>query len=383
MNTSTLQQNQLPVSYLVAGLVILIVGLIGAMNVITVGHSAFNTSSVLPWGLPISAYLFFVLSSTGLTFVASLATVFGIKDFYPLAKRASWLALATLVAGFISLGLELGHPFRMIWVIPANLQIRSPLFWMGLFYALYMVFLIWKITYLNHGDWDSKASKRIGIASFVTVIIAHGTLGLVFGMMAMRPYWYGGFTPVYFLATAALSGVSMITLFVYLAEGTRIDQQPEARQRLLGTYLPNILALMTSIVFLFTLFKLITGLWTNNPEVTLVTQALISSPLFWLEFWIGLVLPLVLLLNPSWRKQAGVQLLASILLLISLFIGRYEFVVGGQMVPMFKGTWYQSLISYAPSFTEIGLVLVGTGIGLLIYCYGLWKHQLKASPESE
>jgi len=381
MNTSTMQQNQLPVGYLIAGFAFLIIGLLGAMNVITVGHSAFNTSSVVPWGLPISAYLFFVLSSTGLTFVASLATVFGIKDFYPLAKRASWLALATLVAGFISLGLELGHPLRMIWVIPMNLQIRSPLFWMGLFYALYMMLLLWKITYLNRGDWNSTASKRIGIASFVMVIIAHGTLGLVFGMMAMRPYWYGGFTPVYFLASAALSGVSMITLFIYLAEGTNIDQQPAARQRLLGVYLPNILALMAGIVFLFTVFKLITGLWTNNPEVTLVTQALISSPLFWLEFWVGLVLPLVLLLNPGWRKQGKVQLFAAILLLVSLFVGRYEFVIGGQMVPLFKGTWYQDLISYAPSFTEMGLVLVGTGIGLLIYGFGLWKYQLKASPE--
>jgi Fe-S-cluster-containing dehydrogenase component len=47
------------------------------------------------------AYVFFVLTSTGLTFVASLAMVFGIRDFYPIAKRCVWGALVTLIAGFM------------------------------------------------------------------------------------------------------------------------------------------------------------------------------------------------------------------------------------------------------------------------------------------
>lgn len=376
MNASAISNDKMPMGLMAVGLIVLVIGLMGALQVLTVGHTNLNASSALPWGLPISAYLFFVLSSTGLTFVASLATVFGIKSFYPIAKRASWLALATLVAGFLTLGLEIGHPFRMIWAIPLNLQIASPMFWMGVFYTLYMVFLIWKIILIHRNDWDSALSKRVAIASFVTVIIAHAVLGLVFAMMAMRPYWYGGFTPVYFLFTAALSGVAVITLFAYLADGFKTDRSEPEKEVLMTKYLPNIMAALLVVVFLFTVSKLITGLWTNQPEINLVTNAIVSSPLFILEFWIGMVLPLVIMLTPSLRKQAKFQALSAALLIMALFIGRYEFVIGGQLVPLFKGTWYTELLSYTPSFSEIGLVLTGLGIGLLIYAVGIWKFRV-------
>ena len=47
-------------------------------------------------GLPPATYVFFVLTSTGLTFVVSLATVFNFEQFYPIAKRCIWLAISTL-----------------------------------------------------------------------------------------------------------------------------------------------------------------------------------------------------------------------------------------------------------------------------------------------
>src|SRR6266536_1635239 len=40
-------------------------------NLLTQGHSSFGTSNEVPWGLPIATYVFFVLTSTGLTFVVS------------------------------------------------------------------------------------------------------------------------------------------------------------------------------------------------------------------------------------------------------------------------------------------------------------------------
>lgn len=376
MNASAISNDKMPIGLMAVGVVVLVIGLIGALQVLTIGHITLNTSSALPWGLPISAYLFFVLSSTGLTFVASMATVFGIKSFYPLAKRASWLALATLIAGFLTLALEIGHPFRMIWAIPLNMQVASPMFWMGIFYALYMVFLIWKIALIHKNDWDSKLSKNVAIASFVTVIIAHGVLALVFGMMEMRPYWSGSFTPVYFLFTAALSGVAMITLFAYLAGDGKPDVTNPDKEVLMTKYLPNIMAALLVVVFLFTVSKIISGLWTNQPEINLVTNALVSSPLFIIEFWIGMVLPLIIMLTPSLRKQVKFQVLSAALLIVALFIGRYEFVVGGQIVPLFQGTWQPELLSYTPSFAEFGLVLTGLGVGLLIYAVGIWKFRV-------
>jgi Ni/Fe-hydrogenase subunit HybB-like protein len=93
-----------------------------------------------------------------------------------------------------------------------------------------------------------------------------------------------------------------------------------------------------------------------------------------------MVLPFILLLSPKLRVQPIIQVLASVLVLIGVFIGRYEYIVGGQLVPLFKGTWYQDLIAYTPSMAEWGIVLFGVGVGLLIYAVGAWMFRLDDAP---
>ncbi|TVQ73013.1 MAG: polysulfide reductase [Chromatiaceae bacterium] len=371
-----------PVAMLTVGILFTLVGLFIAFRLFTEGHAAFNVySDGVVWGLPVSAYVFFVLSSTGLTFVASMAMIFGIQTFYPIAKRCVWLAIATLIAGFISLGLEIGNPLRMIWAIPLNMQIRSPMFWMGAFYFLYLALLVWKFTFLQRNDWSGKTSRNVGIASLVTVIIAHATLGLVFGMMAMRPFWYGSFVPVYFLATAALSGLAFATLFTYFSYGIRTQRMGSSMRMLMEQQLPKALLTVLGIVLVFNISRTITGLWSNNPEISLVMQYQVTTWLFHVEFWLGMILPFVLLLIPGLRSLPVVQMASAALILMAVFIGRYEYVVGGQLVPLWKGTWSQTLSTYSPSMAEWGLVVLGAGIGLLIYAFGSWKFNLRAYPD--
>ena len=124
------------------------------------GHAAFNTGSDgVSWGLPVAAYVFFAITSTGLTLVASLAMVFGVKAFYPVAKRCVLLAGASLIGGMACLALEVGHVFRMAWALPFSFQIVSAMWWMGVLYALDLVFMALKFQRVNAGDWDSPASR--------------------------------------------------------------------------------------------------------------------------------------------------------------------------------------------------------------------------------
>ncbi len=364
---------------LVVGVVGLVLGMVAAMALLSGGHATFNTSSTLVWGLPVSSYVFFVLTSTGLTFVASLAMVFGMKDFYPIAKRCVWGALITLIIGFISLGLEIGNPLRMLWAIPTNMAVTSPLWWMGLFYLAYMVLLIGKFLLINKGDWDSSQSRMIGVASLIAVIIAHATLGSVFGMMGMRPFWYGPMVPVYFLITAFLSGLAFIMLFINLDYGVDQANMSDGARKAMSQHVPTIFAIVLGLVIVFTIAKTATGLWTNMTEVKVPTVHQVSSLLFNFELWIGMVLPFFLMLSAK-RSDAMVQVIAGGLVIVALFIGRYEYVVGGQLVPLFKGSWEQDLIAYTPSMTEIGIVVLAVSIGILLYAFGDKKLSLSATP---
>lgn len=348
-------------------------------NLMSEGHRAFGTSSQIPWGLPVSTYVFFVLTSTGLTFVASLAMVFGINGFYPIAKRCIWLAAATLIAGFASLAMEIGHPFRMLWALPFSFQVASAMWWMGVFYTIYLILLLLKFQRIDAGDWDSGASRNLGIASFVSVVLAHGTLGLVFGMMAMRPFWYDGLVPMYFLVTAALSGAAFAILFTYLAYGFSQDNMPADTRALMVGAMPKVFAATIGIAGLFLIFRMISGLWSNLEGLEVFWMQA-GSPLFHIELWLGLVVPFVLMTMAGTRNQGNMQALAAALVIVGLFIGRYEFVVGGQIVPLFKGLWQLGFVPYTPSLSEWMLVLLAVSITLFGFGLGEKLFRMADSP---
>ena len=353
----------------VAGLVISLG--IALSNLMSQGHASFNTgSSGVIWGLPVVTYVFFVLTSTGLTFVASLAMVFGFKDFYPIAKRCIWVAVVTLIAGFAALAMELGHPFRMLWAIPLSFQTLSPLNWMGVFYLAYMVLLLLKFQKVNANDWNSSGSRTLGVASFVAVVVAHGTLGGVFGAMAMRPMWFGPMIPVYFLLTAAVSGAAFAVLITYLTYGNESNMPAKVKSLMTGA-MPKVFAAALAVVILAVVSRTVIGLWSNADGLQ-VWDHVAGSPWFWVE--------MALMVAAFFMLLKGNAFLPSVMVIAALFIGRYEFVISGQLVPLFKGSWVPGLIDYTPSMTEWMITLMAFSIAFAGWAFGEKALNLSSEP---
>jgi molybdopterin-containing oxidoreductase family membrane subunit len=364
---------------MVAGLGLVVSAAVALMNLMSSGHASFNSASNgVTWGLPVVNYVFFALASTGLTLVASLALVFGMKEFYPIAKRCIWLALASIIAGFASLALELGHPLRMIWAIPLNFQYQSPLLWMGVFYAVFLVLGILKFMKINSGDWDSPGSRTLGIAALTAEVFAALTLGAAFGMMAMRPMWYGPEVPLNFLLTAATSGAAFAVLITHIAYGS-LEGMPEKVRAVMTGAMPRVLAGVVALFFLMTMYRTIGGLWSNADGLQ-VWDRIVASPWYWIEM-VALAAAFYLMVGAGTRTQGTMQVVAALLTLVAVFIGRYEFVVGGQLVPLFKGSWVSGLIDYSPSMSEWMLTLMAVSITFVVYAVGERMFNLSAAPE--
>jgi molybdopterin-containing oxidoreductase family membrane subunit len=347
----------------------------------TAGHAAFNgTSDGVMWGLPVATYVFLAISSTGLTMVAALATVFGLKSFYPIAKRCLWLSIALLVSGFAALALELGHPFRLLWAIPLSGQFASPLVWMGVFYLIALVAIVIKFRHLHRGDWSSAGSRKVGQAAMVGEMLAIVTLGLAFGMMYMRPFWYDGLAPINFLVLAAVGGAGFAVLISYLVHGFSQHAMPDSLRALMTQTMPKLFAAVLVLLLVITAGRTITGLWTNADGAE-VFRWTTGSPWFHLALWGGIVLPLYLMLSPTFRSQAGAQLAAASLALLGIAIDRYQYVIGGQIVPLFKGQWAPDLIPYVPSVTEWSVALFALALAAAIYAWGEKALDLSASPQ--
>jgi Ni/Fe-hydrogenase subunit HybB-like protein len=384
MNNGNILKGPIGILLLVVSAVVAIAAFgYAMMDLMAVGHRSFNTSSQMPWGQPIATYLYFALASSGLGMIAALPLVFGFRQFYPLAKRSIYLAFVILISGMAVLAMELGHVFRMLWVMPLNMQIQSAMFWMGVFYVADLAFLVWKFQKMEGREWDSKASKQIGIASFLAVLLASGNLALIFGMMSMRPFWFDGLMPIYFFLTAVASGLAAVVFFSYLAYGFRRAAMPAAMRTMFENPLPRLFAAVLGGTVLFIAVRAITGLYTNNPEIHLVWRDfLFASPVYQASLWLGIVAPFVIMLFAGLRGNPGIQVLVSMAVFAGLFAERYFFVVGGQVVPLFRGTWEWGLIEYTPSLTEWALTIMGSAMLFALYAAGERFLNLAAMPEN-
>lgn len=364
--------NPLTLLYLLfAGAVTLVAGGYVLFQLSTVGHAGFATTSLgVVWGLPIVTYDYFLLTSTGLVMVAALGLVFGFDHFRQISRRCLWLALAALVGGVAVLFLELGYPLRALIATPVNLQTASPLFWKVLMVGAYTAILI--ILLLSGGDRLRRGEGNVLTSILFALAIGISLVaGFFYGMMAMRPFWYGAGVPVAFLIESFLGGLAFAMFFTYLAYGFSQEAMPAQLRTLFAGQLSAVLAVLIALHLIFVGARTITGLW-SNAEGLQVWRLIVSQPLFHLGLWVCTVLPLLVLVIPSLRVQPLIQLAAALLVMVGLLVSRYEFIIGGQIVPLFKGSWAPAFIPYVPSITEWMLLVMGIGVANVVYAGAIW-----------
>ncbi len=333
---------------------------------------AYGAYREMPWGILISTYVFFVVTSTGLCLVSSIGHVFGVKDFGPIAKRSVFLAVATILAGFFVIFFEIENPFRMAIYNVISPNLTSNIWWMGTLYGAYMAFMAFEFMMLVKGKY--KVATIAGFAGVIAGVAAHSNLGAVFGMLDGREFWYGPFMPIYFIASAMMSGSAAIILFTWLGYKIIGEEMTPQMQRALKLTSQVGILLITVILF-FTVWKFIIG-FAGGEAKKLALEALLTGPFafnFWvLEVGVGMIVPLILFLQAR-GKQMGMMAAASAMMMFGIFFMRYDLVVVGQVVPVqyeLGVNDYPGLLSYTPSAHEILVVLGGIGLAGLIFLLG-------------
>lgn len=353
-------------------MLIIVAGAYLSIQLMQYGHAAFNTTNYgVFWGLPIVTYDYFLLTSTGLVMLAGAWYLLGWETFRPAARTALWLGLVAILGGVVVLVLELGNPWIAIYAVPLNLQTSSPLFWKVLLVAVYMLALSLALlgTIVDNGrKFTSLFAKMAAILALAITLVA----GLVYGMMAMRPIWFSGEVPVVFLIESLVGGVAFVMFFAHLPVRFRHDTLGAERQRLFAGPLPLLFAALIALYLILHMGRAVTGYWTNA-EGFQVWRHILAGPLFWIGVLGCGVLPLMLMLLPGTRVRSEIQMLSGLLIMVGLFIGRYEFIIGGQQVPLFKGSWQQGLIEYIPSAAEWALLALGVGVANAVYAFAAWK----------
>ncbi len=344
-------------------------------------HHVYGVTREISWGLLISAYIFCVVTSTGLCIVSSIGHVFGGEAFMPIAKRAVFMSIIFMFGGFGIIFFDIENPFRMaIWnVFSPNFV--SNMWWMGTLYGAYLVFMV--IEYYFLLEQNHTLSRLMGFFGLVVGIAAHSNLGAVFGMLHGRPFWYGPYLPIYFIFSAAMSGGCAILFFTTL--GWRINPEiMNQRMERSVKAITQVTIFLISVIIFFTIWKIITGMVSEGK--TLVIMSFLTGDYainFWVfEVFLGMFLPLYLLIR-SRGNNFNLILVATGLMMIGIFFMRYDIVIPGQMESVYHSMGVveaADMLKYTPSFHEIMASIFGLAFIGFAYFAGekmLNGHQLE------
>ena len=358
-----------------------LVGAVGAVVAIPPGWEVLGTSPSFEWGILIAAYVFFAITTSGLCLASSLGTVFGIEMFIPLEKRHAILALLCLVTAFGIIALDLHYPVRMVFGAVLSPSLRSPMWWMGVFYGAYLVFLLVEVASMFTGRW--RIHRVACVLSSITAIVAPTTLGAVFGVLASRPYWHGAFTPPAMVSAALLSGTALLGIVFYAVCRFRLAGFERA-ERLAIPAIRLLLTIILAVTVLVVGWQVAWGLYGDVPGLSTATAAILAGPLA-VPFWVvrvllGLGAPLVLLVLPRTRTPGGLAAAAG-LAMLGLFADRAIFVFAGQIAPSTAVAGVQSapFATYTPSPVELAIVVGALAAIALAYtlaerCLPMGEH---------
>lgn len=351
-----------------------VVGVSMGVHSLIAGHEhTFGVSRGVPWGILIAAYVFFVVTSTGLCIVSSVGHVFGFENFNPIAKRAVFLSIATIVAGFLVIAFEIENSWRMPIGNVFGANLTSNIWWMGTLYGAYLVFMILEFIMLQKEN--HKVATGFGLAGLLTGVAAHSNLGAVFGLLNGREFWHGPYMPIYFITSAAMSGCVAIIFFTYIAYKFNGWQMSDGMKKSMES-VAKLGALMMSIIIFFTIWKMISGV-TGNPPGKYESMMLLLTGSYAVNFWfgevmLGMAIPLVIILLVRGRNMNAL-FIASLAGMVGIFYMRYDLVVVGQLIPSFHGMGlvdYPEFLTYVPTLHENLVVAGGVAFCGLVFIVG-------------
>jgi molybdopterin-containing oxidoreductase family membrane subunit len=201
-------------------LVLMAWGLISWVRIMFIeGVGITGSSDLVPWGLYIVGFVFFVGTSAGASLMGLMIHGFGRKDYEPLGTRAILVGFLSLMAAVLFLMSDVGNPIRA-GLLPAVLRNpTSMLVYTSMTYAgfaalmLSELFFAVKITLKGGkgGHWDEKMAKVLAIGALLfALMVVHAPHGALFAFLKAREMWNTPLLPAHFVTVALASGIAVM-----------------------------------------------------------------------------------------------------------------------------------------------------------------------------
>lgn len=353
--------------------ILIAIGLLDFIEGMSLGQKDYGTSNIVPWGLPITAVVFFIGASAGALMLSSLTYVFGKEEYKPVSRISIFLAILLIIGALSTIEGELGRPERFLNLMIFGATNLTSMFAVNAF--LYSGYILLSVVYL----WTTfredliNVTKILGASAAALAIFVHAGTGAIFGFIVAKELWFSPLLPVLFIIAALTSGVALLILILTVTfrfTGHKMDEKLVVG---LGKYLTAFLLIQLFFVFIENMVRTYGGLGGGE-----MTKFLFSGPysfVFWvIQILFGTLVPIGILFA---RKTVLTVQIASLLAVIGVFAERFSLVIPGQSVPPVQVAgraamgFYGEPAIYSISGAEVAIILGVIGALGILYLVGL------------
>ncbi|MCP4428367.1 MAG: polysulfide reductase NrfD [Chloroflexi bacterium] len=378
-----------PFVWWVLGLSFLVaIGAVAGIAVFVRGLSITNLSDLVPWGLWIVIDLSAIALGAGAFMLSAAVYLLGLKQYQPVARTAVFIGLIAYSMAMMMLLLDIGRPERF-WHGFAFWNYHSPLWEVTMCVGLYFIVLILEVTPIfGQADWLKQRwpnlSRRLEHMHHYSPILAvaglglsalhQSSLGATYGVLQARPIWYRPGLAVLFIVSAMAAGPALTVLASTIA--ARLSRRAIVNEPLLdqlSRFIGWVLVVYLYLRFWDTLSMGYNYEPARSEGLKMLTTGSLSFN-FWVgEILLGIVAPMILLLNGRFRRNIPLRTTALALIVAGLVAYRWDINMVGQLVVFNQLPQGNALMftRYFPSLVEI---MAGVGVvtyGLLSFTLGV------------
>src|SRR5579872_3779535 len=333
-----------------------------------------NLSDQFPWGIWIGFDVMcgVMLAAGGFTLTAAVE-IFNIKRFHSIIRPTILTAFLGYVLVCAALMYDLGLP----WNIWHPLVMRNPhsvMFEVAYCVMLYTTVLALEFSPIVLERFNLQKPLKVVRAILIPLVICgvilstlhQSSLGTLYLIVPekLHAFWYSPLLPVFFFVSAIAVGLAM-TIFESSLSSKHFGLQLE---------LPVLQELGRVLVVVLGVYGILRFEdLANRGALKLAFHAGYETYLFWLEIFLAIILPLVLLVQKRVRNSANGLYFAAVSVVLGFITNRMNVSITG-----FEGS---TGVRYFPKWSELAVtgMIIGIGFG----AFGLAVKYLPIFPKEQ
>ena len=329
-----------------------------------------GSSDLVPWGIYIVGFVFFVGTSAGASLIGLMIHGFGREDYHPLGTRAILVGLMSLMCAVMFLMSDVGNPLRAA-LLPAVLRNpTSALVYTSMTYVAFAALMLGELYYAvkitrkggTGSVRDEKMAKGLAILALLfALMVVHAPHGALFAFLKAREMWNTPLLPPHFVVVALASGVALMILVAILT--LKIEKKELVSRETLA-HMGGLLAFFLVVTLFMDFFDYLVMNYSAKPGGLEIWHVITGRflPLFLINT-AGMFAAVIILLFKWGRTVKGLTIASSVTI-TAIVAYRIDLIIVAQIPPLFPGI---GEIYYIPTMPEMAVVAGIISLALFLY----------------